>query len=205
MAKDTVIVLKSVNYSEADKVLTVLGKYTGKFALFAKGIRKINSRNRGNMQTLSISDISFYEGRGLPVLTESQLIFSSDIDVVKDRVSDIKRVLDMINKIMQEGDPNTKIFNMLESLCRKNFDIESVNRFRLLFLKEMGYLSDFTVCSVCGTKKNLEYLDTSSFALLCKNCYSKRGSGIKIGGDIYRSREFSTALDVYIKKIIEEI
>ena len=65
MAKDTVIVLKSVNYSEADKVLTVLGKYTGKFSLFAKGIRKINSKNRGNMQTLSISDISFYEGRGL--------------------------------------------------------------------------------------------------------------------------------------------
>ena len=156
------------------------------------------------MQTLSISDISFYEGRGLPVLTESQLIFSSDIDVVKDRVNDIKRVLDMISKIMQEGDPNVKIFNMLESLCKKNFDVESVNRFRLLFLKEMGYLSDFTVCSVCGTKKNLEYLDTSSFALLCKNCYSKRGSGIKVGEDIYGSKEFSSALDVYIKKIIEE-
>ena len=100
MAKDTVIVLKSVNYSEADKVLTVLGKYLGKFALFAKGIRKINSRNRGNMQTLSISDISFYEGKGLPVLTESQLVYSSDVDILKNRGSDIKRVLDMINTVI---------------------------------------------------------------------------------------------------------
>ena len=204
MAKDTVIVLKSVNYSEADKVLTVLGKYLGKFALFAKGIRKINSRNRGNMQTLSISDISFYEGKGLPVLTESQLVYSSDVDILKNRGSDIKRVLDMINKIMQEGDPNMKIFNMLESLCRKNFDIRSVNKFRILFLKEMGYLGDFTVCSVCKSKKNLEYLSTDNFALLCKNCYSKTGKGIKIEDNIYVSREFSNALDVYIKRVIEE-
>ena len=205
MAKDTVIVLKSVNYSEADKVLTVLGKYTGKFSLFAKGIRKINSKNRGNMQTLSISDISFYEGRGLPVLTESQLIFSSDIDVVKDRIGDIKRILDMISKIMQEGDPNVKIFNMLESLCKKNFDIESVNRFRLIFLKEMGYLGDFSLCSVCESKSDLEYIDLISFALLCKNCYSKTGNGYRLGDNIYIEKKFTQALDVYIKRIIEEI
>jgi DNA repair protein RecO (recombination protein O) len=92
MSKDTIIIIKSVNYSEADKVLTVFGKLNGKFALFAKGIRKINSKNRGNMQTLCISDISFYEGKGLPVLTESQLIYSPDTDVLKNKTENLKRV-----------------------------------------------------------------------------------------------------------------
>jgi len=205
MSRDNVIVLKSINYSEADKVLTVFGKHMGKFTLFAKGIRKINSKNRGNMQTLNVCDISFYEGKGLPVLTESQLIYAPDTEILKDRIVDIKRVLDILNKILQENDPNEKVFNMLESLCKKNFDIESINRFRLIFLKEMGYLGDFSLCSVCESKKDLEYIDLISFALLCKNCYSKTGNGYRLGENIYVDNKFTLALDVYIKRIIEEI
>ncbi len=205
MARDSIIVLKSINYSEADKVLTVFGRQMGKFTLFAKGIRKINSKNRGNMQTLNICDISFYEGRGLPVLTESQLIYSSDTDILKDRIGDIKRVLDILNRILQESDPNEKVFNMLESVCKKNFDIESINRFRVIFLKEMGYLGDFSSCSICSSKNELEYIDLKSFALLCKNCYSKKRKGTKVGGNPYIEKSFTEALDRYIKKVIDEI
>lgn len=205
MSRDTVIVLKSINYSEADRVLIVFGKHSGKFTLFARGIRKIVSKNRGNIQTLNICDISFYEGKGLPLLTESQLIYAPDTDILKNRMEDIKRVLDILNKILQENDPNEKVFNMLESVCRKSFDIESINRFRTIFLKEMGYLSDFSICNICGSKENLKYMDLSSFALLCKNCYSKAGKGYKLGKNPYIEKNFTQALDIYIKRVIEEI
>ena len=205
MAKDRVIVLKSVNYSEADKVLTVFGKHIGKFALFARGIRKINSKNRGNMQTLNMCDISFYEGKGLPVLTESELKYSADTDILKTRIGEINKVLVILNKILQENDANEKVFSMLESVCKKNFDIESVNRFRVIFLKEMGFLNDFSHCNVCSSTKNLKYIDVSSFALLCENCYSKAGKSYKLGDNPYISKNFTQALDIYIQKIIEEI
>ena len=205
MSKDTVIVIKSVNYSEADKVLTVFGKEYGKFALFAKGIRKINSKNRGNMQTLCISNISYYEGKGLPVLTESQLVYSPDTDVLKIRVVNLKRVLVMLNRILAENDPNEKVFSMLESVLKRDFDIESVNRFRVIFLKEMGFLVDFSKCSVCGSEKDLEYMDISSFALVCKNCYSSRRNCHRLGNNPYTEDFFTKALDIYVKKVIEEI
>ncbi|MDD4382409.1 MAG: DNA repair protein RecO, partial [Candidatus Dojkabacteria bacterium] len=80
MNKDIVTIIKSINYSEADKILTVFGREYGKFSLFAKGIRKINSKNRGNMQTLCTSNIAFYQGKGMPVLTESQLVRTLDLD-----------------------------------------------------------------------------------------------------------------------------
>ncbi|HRY22702.1 MAG TPA: DNA repair protein RecO, partial [Candidatus Dojkabacteria bacterium] len=96
MSKDLVTVIKSVNYSEADKILTVFGKHSGKFTLFARSIRKINSKNRGNMQTLSTSEISFYEGRGMPLLTESQLVRSVDTEHLN--VENIRRILFMLNK-----------------------------------------------------------------------------------------------------------
>lgn len=205
MSKDTVIVIKSINYSEADKILTVFGKTYGKFSLFTKSIRKINSKNRGNMQTLCISDISFYEGKGLPVLTESQLLYFPDTEILKNRVENMRKVLTMLNRILVEYDPNEKVFNMLESVLKKNFDIEAVNRFRVIFLKEMGFLDDFSKCRKCSSEKDLRYLDISHFALLCKNCYSSTSKSYELGENPYVRDFFTEALDIYITKVIEEI
>ncbi|MFA5622807.1 MAG: DNA repair protein RecO [Candidatus Dojkabacteria bacterium] len=203
--RDVVTVIKSVNYSEADKVLTVFGKRLGKFALFARSIRKINSKNRGNMQTLCTSDISFYEGKGMPLLTESQLLFSPNTDVLKGRVENLKRVLSMLNRILAEYDPNERVFDILQGVLKKDFDTESVNRFRVIFLKEMGFLQDFSKCDICNSEKDLKYIDISNFALLCKNCYINVGKCYELGENPYTEEFFTQALDTYVKKVIEEI
>lgn len=203
--RDVVTVIKSVNYSEADKVLTVFGKRLGKFALFARSIRKINSKNRGNMQTLCTSDISFYEGKGMPLLTESQLLFSPNTDVLKGRVENLKRVLSMLNRILAEYDPNERVFDILQGVLKKDFDTESVNRFRVIFLKEMGFLQDFSKCDICNSEKDLKYIDISNFALLCKNCYINVGKSYELGENPYTEEFFTQALDTYVKKVIEEI
>ncbi|MDD3474626.1 MAG: DNA repair protein RecO [Candidatus Dojkabacteria bacterium] len=204
MSKDTVTVIKSVNYSEADKILTVFGKYNGKFSIMAKGIRKITSRNRGNMQTLSTSEISYYEGKGLPILTESQLISSQDIDS-HINIENIERLLYILNKFLVEGEENKKIFKLLQSVLEEDLTVERVNKFRLRILKELGFLSDFDVCSSCHTKKDLQYFDPNDFSILCKKCYSTKSKGVKLSKDIYKNPVFTDSLDRYIKKIVEEI
>ncbi|MGI5897794.1 MAG: DNA repair protein RecO [Candidatus Dojkabacteria bacterium] len=202
MSKDIVTVIKSVNYSEADKILTVFGKNSGKFTLFAKGIRKINSKNRGNMQTLSSSKISYYEGRGMPLLTESELIYSLDFDKLE--VENVRRVLFMLNKFLQEYDSYPQLFDSLQRALKNNLDDRATNKLRIIFLKEMGFLGDFSSCSCCGSKKRLSYLSRQDFALLCENCYSKQ-SGYFLGDDPYASSDLTKSLDRYIKKIVEEI
>lgn len=202
MNRDTITVIKSINYSEADKILTVFGREFGKFSLFAKGIRKINSKNRGNMQTLCTSDISFYQGKGMPVLTESVLIRSLDMD--KLQVKNIERVLFILNKFLQEYDPYPSIFDGLQSLLKREGDLEATNKLRIKILKDMGFLSDFSSCSLCRSKEDLKYLDTTSFALVCKNCYSK-GNGKPLGENPYSSKILTDALDRYVRRIVEEI
>lgn len=202
MNKDTVTIIKSINYSEADKVLTVFGREYGKFTVFAKGIRKINSKNRGNMQTLCTSEIAFYEGKGLPVLTESSPVSSLNFDELN--VANIRRILFMLNKFLQEYDPYPRLFDALQVALEKNLDIETTNKLRLKFLMEMGFLEDFSACKYCGEKKDLNYLDTMSFALICKNCYSK-GNGKPLGDKPYSSLILTQSLDRYIKKVVEEI
>lgn len=202
MSRDTVIVIKSVNYGEADKILTVFGKNTGKFSLFAKGIRKINSRNRGNMQTLTTSKISFYEGRGIPLLTESEFVSTLNMDKLE--IENVRRVLFLLNKFLQDYDPYPKLFNSLQNSLNNNLDIRATNKFRIIFLKEMGFLSDFSNCEKCGAQKDLEYLSNEGFALICKNCYSK-SNGYPLGDDPYASMNLTRRLDEYVKKVVDEI
>ena len=202
MGKDTVVVIKSINYSEADKILTVFGKELGKFTLFARGIRKINSKNRGNMQTLCTSKISFYEGRGMPLLTESEFVASLDLDNLE--MENVRRVLFLLNKFLQEYDPYPTLFDALQKALEMNLDIRSTNKLRIKFLKEMGFLSDFTSCVYCGSKKDIEYIDGKNFALVCKNCYSNSNSK-PLGKDPYGSSVLTEIIDNYIKRVVEEI
>ncbi|MHC1716391.1 MAG: DNA repair protein RecO [Candidatus Dojkabacteria bacterium] len=202
MSKDTITVIKSINYSEADKILTVYGRELGKFSLFAKGIRKINSKNRGNMQTLSTSNISFFEGKGIPILTESELITNLDIESVN--IANVRRVLFLLNKFLQEYDPYPKLFDVLQKTLQKELDIESTNKLRIIFLKEMGFLEDFSTCIYCKSNKDIKYIDSKNFALVCKNCYSK-GKGKPLGENPYASSTLTRLLDRYIKKVVEEI
>ncbi len=204
MSKEIVTVIKSVNYSEADKVLTVWGRELGKFTIFAKGIRKINSKNRGNMQTLSTSEISFFEGKGLPILTESQAIFIPDIRTNNFDINNVERILFLLNKFLPEYDPYPKLFDALQVVLKKGLKMDDVNKLRLKFLKEMGFIQDLSVCSNCGTREDLKYLDTNSFALVCKNCYSK-GRGKPLGDSPYKSQMLTNSLDKYIKKVVDEI
>lgn len=202
MSRDVVTVIKSINYSEADKILTVFGKERGKFTLFAKGIRKINSKNRGNMQTLSTSKVSFFEGKGMPLLTESELVGTLDLD--KLHIENVKRILFMLNKFLQEGDPYRALFDSLQNALKKGLDLTSTNKLRIIFLREMGFLEDFSSCRYCKSRKELEFLDVKNFVLVCKNCYSI-GNGKALGKYPYESKVLTDALDKYIRKIVEEI
>lgn len=202
MSKDIVTIIKSVNYSEADKVLTVFGRERGKFTIFAKGIRKINSKNRGNVQTLSTSKISFFEGKGMPLLTESELVQILDFENL--HIENVKRVLFLLNHFLQEEDAYPKLFDALQSAIKRGLDLEATNRLRLIFLRDMGFLVDFNHCKYCNSSENIAYLDSKNFALVCENCYSIH-SAKYLGESPYDSKLFTNALDKYIKKIVEEI
>lgn len=204
--KDTVVVIKSLDYSETDKILTVLGERVGKFSMLAKGIRKISSKNRGNMQTLSMSKISFYKGQGMPLLMESEGI--NFVDFGSEDMKNLERVLVLLNKLLPEEDPNKKIFSALRKIITDGLNLQNVNKFRVLFLTQEGMLPDMQACETCGELERLNYIDLRSFALICQNCYSKRENkaGIeKVSAQIYGTSQFTSALDSYIKNILAQL
>lgn len=203
--KDRIFVIKSTNYSEADKIIQVFGRNRGRFSLLAKGIRKIVSKNRGNIQTFTISDISYYESSGIPLLLESEQVAA--VDYQKIETQNARRVLELIHKLMVDESPNEKVFDSLEIIVREGSNEEMVNKFRTIFLVQEGMLGNLSMCSLCGSSTDIS-IDKNSLEPYCAECISntKLNSSrfLKGNKEIYKNSDYTISLDKYIKKIIEQ-
>ncbi len=68
------IILRRINYGEADRILTVLSSDYGKLSLLAKGSRRAKSKLAGGLELFSVSDIGFIDGRSeLKTVTSTRL------------------------------------------------------------------------------------------------------------------------------------
>lgn len=67
------IILGAKDRGEADRSFTIYTKDFGKLELWAISERKINSKLRGGLEKLSLSDIEFINGRSKKTLTDSSL------------------------------------------------------------------------------------------------------------------------------------
>lgn len=71
------LVLKNSNYKDADKMYTLFSPLYGKFTATAKGVRRINSKRLGSLDTLNLARISFSESHtGRKIINQAQVIES---------------------------------------------------------------------------------------------------------------------------------
>jgi len=57
------IILKRVNFGEADRILTVITTDNGKVSMLAKGVRRPKSKLAGGLELFSISDVTYIDGK----------------------------------------------------------------------------------------------------------------------------------------------
>lgn len=71
--KTTGIILRRVNYSEADRIITFLTPERGKVSALARGARRVKSRLGGSLELFSIVELMLARGRNLEIVTGARL------------------------------------------------------------------------------------------------------------------------------------
>ncbi|HEV8043902.1 MAG TPA: DNA repair protein RecO, partial [Rubrobacter sp.] len=70
------IVLRSIRYSEADRILDLYTRDAGLVSAIAKGIRRTRSRFGARLEPLSCVDFIAYHGRTLDTVTQAETLRS---------------------------------------------------------------------------------------------------------------------------------
>ena len=72
--RDDGIVLRTHKLGEADRIVTVLARRTGRIRAVAKGVRRTKSRFGARLEPFTHVDLLLYTGRSLDVITQAETL-----------------------------------------------------------------------------------------------------------------------------------
>jgi DNA repair protein RecO (recombination protein O) len=72
--RDDGIVLRTQKLGEADRIITILGRTSGRIRAVAKGVRRTKSRFGARLEPFTHVDLMLHAGRSLDVITQAEVI-----------------------------------------------------------------------------------------------------------------------------------
>ncbi len=154
------IVLRRTNFGEADRLVTFLSRYKGKFTAIAKGVRKVASRRGPNLELLNHVKAHFAAGRNLDVVTEVE-----SVETFKKIKEDLPKLgssfhlVEMVNEFLAEGQGGRGIFDLLLKTLKLLQEEEYPQKvatilqaFDVKFLDLVGYKPRLFSCAECSEK-----------------------------------------------------
>jgi DNA repair protein RecO (recombination protein O) len=181
--KTEAVVLRSIRYGEADRVLHLFTLERGRVGAIAKGARKTTSRFGARLEPFSHVELVLHEGRGeLHTVTQASLLRSHDasrVDPYRMAVGHIG--LEAVLRLFIEGDENARAFHgltrFLDLLDETSAELPArpaldplVLAFQLKLLWLSGYLPHITACASCGAETGLVGFSAAAGGGVCAAC-----------------------------------
>ena len=172
------IVLRKVDYGEADRILTLLTRERGKVPAIAKSVRKARSRMAGQLDVFAHGQVMLAEGRRMDVVTQfSRLTETSRLGSDLRRAAVASVVVEVADKILEEHHEAPEMFALVVNAIRHLSDLEvpevmELADYLIRVLAELGYTPEVGVCARCGGPLGEEGLSFSALAggVVCREC-----------------------------------
>ncbi len=178
LVKTEAVVLRSMRYGEADRILHVYTPHRGRVSAIAKGVRRARSRFGGRLEPFFRLRIEMHEGRGeLLTVTGAQTVNGHSSLRGDARALDAAaRACDAVGRIFETSEPHPGVFNLL---CRKlsllDDDPAAATRasalaFRLKLLLAAGLAPQLGACVCCGEHEHLIGFSGAAGGVVCSSC-----------------------------------
>jgi DNA repair protein RecO (recombination protein O) len=180
--RDDGIVLRTQDLGEADRIITVLTRRTGRVRAVGKGVRRTKSRFGARLEPFTHVDLQLWEGRSLDVITQADSLRAYGEPLAADypRYTSGVAMLETAERFTpEERQPAQRQFLLLVGGLRALGQGEHSPRlvldaFLLRSLAVAGYAPALDECAVCGSP---EVADGASRAfaiaaggLTCRSC-----------------------------------
>jgi DNA repair protein RecO (recombination protein O) len=179
------IVLRSIRYGEADRILDLYTRDAGLVSAIAKGIRRTRSRFGARLEPLSCVDFVAYHGRTLDTVTQAEVLRS--FHGVREDLARFEAAAGMVGSVraLSGGDEaDRRVFNLLynglDALERHESGFDSVEAaFGLKLSMLAGYAPQLDDCLSCGIKLDEAaeplYFAPNHGGVLCRECRAATG------------------------------
>src|SRR5690348_4915287 len=181
--RDDGIVLRTQDLGEADRIVTVLTRRTGRVRAVAKGVRRTKSRFGARLEPFTHVDLQLWEGRSLDVITQADSLRAYGEPLAADypRYTSGVAMLETAARFTpEERQPSQRQFLLLVGGLRALGEGAHSPRlvldaFLLRSLAVAGYAPALDECAVCGSPEVSADGAPCAFAiaaggLTCRSC-----------------------------------
>jgi DNA repair protein RecO (recombination protein O) len=174
------IVLRSIRYGEADRILHLYAADRGRIGAIAKGARKPRSRFGGRLEPFFRLDLILHEGRGelLTVTGVATIDGHPRLRSSGPAIDAGARACDAVLRLLDSTEPNPHAYNLL---CRylallddptegRGTAIETALSFRLKLALAAGFAPELASCARCGEADHLSGFSGAAGGVVCAAC-----------------------------------
>jgi DNA repair protein RecO (recombination protein O) len=175
------IVLRSIRYAEADRVLHLYTPERGRVSAIAKGVRRTRSRFGGRLEPFFRVRLLLYESR--PPRGDLLTVTGAETIAAHPRLREDARGLEgaaraceAVARIFDDGDPHPGVYNLLANeLALLDAAPERATRanalaFRLKLLLAAGFAPQLSACASCGEPEHLVGFSGAAGGVVCGAC-----------------------------------
>jgi DNA repair protein RecO (recombination protein O) len=201
--KTEAIVLRTIRYGEADRVLHLYSADHGRLGAIAKGVRRPRSRFGGRLEPFFRLDLILHRGRGeLATVTAAHTISGHpNLRQSGPALDAAARACDAVLRLLDGEEANPAAYNVL---CRylalldgqeppsgvspfSSVDgaagLATAMAFRLKLALAAGFAPELSSCARCGERENLSAFSGAAGGVVCTAC---EGSGFPISEAAHR-------------------
>src|SRR3954469_5235298 len=184
--KTEVIVLRSIRYGEADRILHLYSQDHGRLGAIAKGVRRGKSRlggggragRGGRLEPFARVNLILRQGRGdLCTVTGADTVHAHP--ALRERRSSLERATqacDAVLRLLDSTEPNRPAYNLLaHELALLDADPDAAVRsqaltFRVKLLLAAGFAPELAGCASCGEREHLGAFSAAAGGVVCPGC-----------------------------------
>ncbi len=176
--KTEAIVLRSLRYGEADRILHLYTPHRGRVGAIAKGVRRAKSRFGGRLEPFFRVQLVLYEGRSdlLTVTSAETVAPHARLRTDGPALDAAARACDAVSRLFDTPEPNPAVFNLLANelalLDGEPAQADDAGRlaFRLKLLLAAGLAPHLAGCAVCGEREHVSGFSGAAGGIVCAAC-----------------------------------
>ncbi|MFS0635842.1 DNA repair protein RecO [Mesobacillus foraminis] len=195
------IVIRTTDYAETNKIVTLYTREWGKVGVMARGAKKPNSRLTAITQPFTYGHFLIQRGRGLGTLQQGEMI--SSMRSIREDIfltAYASYIIELLDKGTEEKKPNPYLFELLFQTLQymnEGYDLDILmNIFEIKMLNVLGIYPVLDQCANCGNTEGSFSFSIREGGLLCHRCLEKDPYHFKIASATVRLLRLFYLLDL---------
>ncbi len=179
------IVLRTTDYGETNKIVTLYTREWGKIGVMARGAKKPKSRLSAVTQPFTYGYFLMQKGNGLGNLQQGEMI--TPLRAIKEDIfltAYASYVVELTDRSTDEKKSNPFIFELLYqtlTYLNEGYDPEILkNIYEMKMLPVLGLYPVLNQCAVCGSNEGQFSFSIREGGIICHRCLSKDPYHLKL-------------------------